>query len=112
LTARAVGREVLKEKLKTSAPVSIINRGAEGIRELITKRTSNSGESDDLLRPKTRWNVQKILKFRDQNASMELSRKAGSYIVNCVIPSTFGDVLTGIFEGSSPSHSDGSPNYS
>ena len=82
LTARAVGREVLKEKLKTSTPVSIINKGAEGIRELITRRSSNAGESDDLLRPKTRWNVQKILKFRDQNASMELGQKAGHYIVN------------------------------
>jgi large subunit ribosomal protein L17 len=93
LTARAVGREVLKEKLKTRTPVSIINRGVEGIRELVVRRSSNTGESDDLLRPKTRWNVQKILKFRHQSASMELSQKAGHYIVNCIILSTV-EVLT------------------
>lgn len=80
MTARAVGWEVLKEKLKTRTPLSVINKGAEGIREIVARRTSNAGESGDLLRPKTRWNVQKLLKFRDQNASMELSTKAGHYI--------------------------------
>jgi large subunit ribosomal protein L17 len=79
MTARAVGREVLKEKLKTSTPLSIINRGSEGVREIVAKQGSNTG---DPLRPKTRWNVQKILRFRDQGASMELSQKAGHYIVN------------------------------
>jgi hypothetical protein len=85
MTARAVGREVLKEKLKIRSPTSVIKRGVEGIRDVLMNRSSNPGESHDLLRPKTRWNVQKILKFRDQSASSDLSQKAGHYIVNCNI---------------------------
>lgn len=111
MTARAVGREVLREKLKISAPVSIINKGVEGIYDIVAKRSSTSGESGDLLRPKTRWNLQKVLKFRDQSAPMELSQKAGNYIVNCNIPSTSAGVLIKVFEGPSLGYSDGSPDY-
>jgi hypothetical protein len=85
MTARAVGREVLKEKLKLTAPASIIKRGADGIHEIVAKRSSNSGEPSDPLRPKTRWNIEKILKFRHRNASMEFSKKAEHYIVNHTI---------------------------
>jgi len=80
MTARAVGREVLKEKLKVRSPTSVIKRGVEGIRDVLMNRSSNSGESHDILRSKTRWNVQKILKFRDQSASSDLGQKAERYI--------------------------------
>ena len=82
MTARAVGREVLKEKLGLTEPASIIKRGADGIHEIVANRSSNLDKPSDPLRPKTRWNVEKILKFRHQSASMELSQKAEHYIVN------------------------------
>jgi len=80
MTIRAVGREVLKQKLKTMTPLPIINQNAEGIPEVVAEAALNSNEPRGPLRPKTRWNLQKILKFRDQSASMELSRKVGHYI--------------------------------
>lgn len=82
MTSRAIGWEMLKEKLKSQRPVSIINKGAEGTQELIEAERSRGTEiSGGLLRPKTRWNLQKVLKFRDPNAPVELSRKVGDYMV-------------------------------
>jgi hypothetical protein len=90
MTIRAIGREVLKQRLKTSTPASIVNEGAEGIQEVLAQGTLNSGGYDGPLRPKTRWNLQKILKFRDRSTSTELSQKVGHYIVSCgfLYPST------------------------
>lgn len=81
ITSRAIGWEMLKEKLRNQKPVSIINKGAEGVQEVVdVERNLKLGESGGLLRPKTRWNLQKILKFRDDSAPAELSRKVGDYM--------------------------------
>jgi large subunit ribosomal protein L17 len=86
ITSRAIGWEMLRDKLKSQRPVSIINRGAEGTQELVeTERSLGYRSSGGLLRPKTRWNLQKVLRFRDQNAPLELSQKAGDYMVSFVL---------------------------
>jgi len=36
------------------------------------------------LRPKTRWNLQKVLKFRDAKASVDMGKKAGDYVEHLI----------------------------
>lgn len=62
--------------------MALINKGVEDTREVVeAERSLNSGERG-VLRPKTRWNLQKILKFRDPSAPHELSQKIGDYVVS------------------------------
>lgn len=83
ITSRAIGWEMLKEKLKVQKTISIINSGAQDIHEVVdSERKLKLGESGGKLRPKTRWNIQKALRYRDESASQELSRKAGDYMVS------------------------------
>ncbi|KAJ7038099.1 ribosomal protein L17 [Mycena alexandri] len=80
ITSRAVGWDLLRNKLKSKKPVAIINSGAEDTLDVIAlERKLTFGESG-LLRPKTRWNLQKVLKFRDQSSPLLLSQKAGDYM--------------------------------
>ncbi|KAK2461850.1 hypothetical protein APHAL10511_006313 [Amanita phalloides] len=80
MTSRAIGWEVLKEKLKSEQPVSLINNGTRGVEELIKTECDSSKEKAGLLRPLTRWNLQKILKFRSTDALSNISTKAGEYM--------------------------------
>lgn len=85
ITSRAVGWDLLREKLKNKRPVSIINAGAGDTLEVVsTERRLAFGEPG-LLRPKTRWNLQKVLKFRDQSAPLLLSQKASDYMVRPLV---------------------------
>jgi large subunit ribosomal protein L17 len=82
MTSRAIGWEMLKEKLKAQQPVSIINNGAEGVKELIDhERDIKLGQPGGILRPKTRWNLQKILRFRDDSAATDIGRKVEEHVV-------------------------------
>lgn len=85
ITSRAIGWEMLREKLKKKQPVAIINAGAEDTLEVVdSERRLRYGESG-VLRPKTRWNLQKILRHRDQGAVLTLSQKVGDYMVSPLI---------------------------
>ncbi|RDB29186.1 50S ribosomal protein L17 [Hypsizygus marmoreus] len=81
MTSRAIGWEMLQEKLKSQKPLSIINKGVEGAQEVVdAERRLKFGQSGGLLRPKTRWNLQKLLKFRDSSAPLKLGKKVGDYV--------------------------------
>ncbi|KAF4605294.1 hypothetical protein EYR40_004078 [Pleurotus pulmonarius] len=80
LTTRAIGWDILREKLRRQAPVSLINQGAIGTQDIVrTERSLGFGEKGTL-RPMTRWNLQKVLRFRDQDAFLDVSRKATDYV--------------------------------
>lgn len=82
MTSRAVGWEVLRDKLRNQRPEAIINIGGKGTQDIIEReKRLEFGEEGGILRPKTRWNLQKILKYRDSAASGEFSRKAAEYVV-------------------------------
>jgi large subunit ribosomal protein L17 len=82
ITARAVGWELLKQKLKTSSPLSIVNKGIGNIQTLIdSERRIIFGQKNGVLRPKTRWNLQKVLRFRDSSAVLGLGTKVSRYVV-------------------------------
>ncbi|TFK41075.1 ribosomal protein L17 [Crucibulum laeve] len=80
MTSRAIGWEVLRDKLRHQRPEAIMNTGANGTQELVeTERTLDVGEKG-VLRPMTRWNLQKVLRFRDQSATLDMGRKVGDYV--------------------------------
>jgi hypothetical protein len=81
ITSRAVGWDLLREKLKSKKPVAIINAGAEDTLDIISEERRLTFGEPGFLRPKTRWNLQKVLKFRDQSAPLLMSQKAGDYMV-------------------------------
>lgn len=81
MTARAIGWEMLRDKLQSQRPVSIINSGAKGVDELIAKERGLAYGAEGVLRPKTRWNLQKVLRFRDPGAPLELGQKAARHMV-------------------------------
>lgn len=88
MTSRAIGWEMLKDKLKIHKPVSIINSGADGIQKVVESELSAKlGEPSGVLRPKTRWNLQKILKFRDHGAVQEVSQKVRDHMVSATLSS-------------------------
>jgi len=82
LTSRAVGWELLRDKLRTKRPQQVLNTGADSASEVIRKEQTLDPESKGILRPKTRWNVQKILRFRSKDAVEELGKKANEYSVS------------------------------
>jgi large subunit ribosomal protein L17 len=82
MTARAVGWELLRENLKTERPLALINNGIQGADDFVRAERSLPPRTVGRLREKTRWNLQKVLKFRDRSAVSELTRKAGDYIVS------------------------------
>ena len=82
MTSRAVGWELLRDKLRSQRPEAIINAGVEKTFEVVkAERKVEYGEKG-VLRPKTRWNVQKILRYRPDSAARALSEKATEYAVS------------------------------
>ncbi|KAJ4001020.1 ribosomal protein L17 [Lentinula boryana] len=80
ITARAIGREVLQDKLRTEKPLNLIKTGVHSTQNIIeTEKKLEFGQTG-MLRPKTRWNMQKMLRFRNQDAVSQLSRNVGNYI--------------------------------
>jgi large subunit ribosomal protein L17 len=82
ITARTVGWELLRENLKTEQPISLINNGIDGAEELIEQEKLLQRGAEGKLREKTRWNLQKVLRYRDPSTSLDFARKAGDYIVS------------------------------
>jgi large subunit ribosomal protein L17 len=82
ITSRAVGWELLKERLKTQKPTTIIRSGLKGTHDVVeSERKIEFGEAGGVLRPKTRWNLQKVLRFRSSDASFKLSENATKHAV-------------------------------
>lgn len=81
MTSRAVGWELLRDKLRSQRPEAIMNAGVEKTMDVVqAERKLDVGEKG-VLRPKTRWNLQKILRYRSSDATQTLSEKAAQYAV-------------------------------
>jgi len=88
ITARAIGWELLKNKLKRHTPEDIVNSGHRDTHEFLDKEKRVEVDSHKgLLRPKTRWNLQKVLRFRKPEASLDMSQKVSYYMVRWYPPS-------------------------
>jgi large subunit ribosomal protein L17 len=96
MTSRAVGWEILKDKLKSQRPEAIINAGAQQTLDVVKVEKNMHFTEKGILRPKTRWALQKVLQFRDQRAISDLSKKAIEYVVRVSLHSLrFQLLLTG-----------------
>lgn len=80
MTAKAVGWEVLGKRLEKADPKTIVNEGVDGVKELIESEKQLGPEAKGELRPITRWNLQKVLKFRGEQGVAELEQKAKDHI--------------------------------
>ncbi len=81
MTTRAVGMDLLKEKLKSKSAASVIESGLGKIVNLLKAEQRLQPEDNGVLRPLTRWNLQRALHFRGPDALMELSKRAKEYAV-------------------------------
>ncbi|KAF8912742.1 ribosomal protein L17 [Gymnopilus junonius] len=79
MTSRAVGREIVKNNLRKDSFENILNEGGSGALQVLQSERSMDVDEKGILRSKTRWNVQKVLRYRGEEALTELSHKAADY---------------------------------
>lgn len=82
MTSRAVGWEIIRDKLRSQRPEAIMNAGVEQTLDVVQAECKLDHKEKGVLRPITRWNLQKILRYRPQDADKDLSQKATEYAVN------------------------------
>lgn len=91
MTAKAIGWELLSKKLHNSSPRALMESEAADVKQVIeTERLRGPKERGDL-REKTRWSVQKVLKYRGNEAVEDLQKKAQDHMVRSA---TYLSVLT------------------
>lgn len=81
MTSRAVGRELLKNELRKGPPELLLNEGGNIALDVLQSERSMNLKEKGVLRSKTRWNMQKVLRFRGKEALSELGKKAADYAV-------------------------------
>jgi large subunit ribosomal protein L17 len=81
MTARAVGLELLRENRQSRDMKYILKTGVEGSRALIESERALGPEERGKLRPLTRWNLQKVLKYKDEVGINSFRKKAEEYAV-------------------------------
>lgn len=81
MTARAVGRELLKDKLESKSSSAVVGSGLGRVVNMLTAEKGLEAEKKGVLRPMTRWNLQKTLQFRKSGEIYQLSKKARLYAV-------------------------------
>ncbi|KAA1468187.1 mitochondrial ribosomal protein L17 [Dentipellis sp. KUC8613] len=80
VTARAVGWELLESKLKTEEPSKLVRQGVHDVETTLVREKQLDAKARGALRPMTRWNLQKVLKFRSEASLRDLGKKAGTHI--------------------------------
>lgn len=81
MTARAIGWEVLSKKLGTTGPRELVNSGVGGVESIVSQEQQLGPKDRGHLRPTTRWNLQKVLRFRNPESVSILGKKAEDHIV-------------------------------
>ena len=83
MTARSVGWDVLSSRMGQTSGKKLINEGVTGLEELVGRERQRGSEEkkSGVLRQKTLWNLQKVLRYRGEERVQDLARKAESHIV-------------------------------
>lgn len=81
VTARAVGWELLKAKLQSGDVSDIFQKGVSGARELVVKELGLDPGVAGQLRPATRLNLRKVLRYRNPIVIEDVGEKAQHHIV-------------------------------
>jgi len=79
MTARAIGRELLTDRLRQEAPRELAGKGIDDAHDILQREVMSDSSENSQLRPKTKLNLQKVLKFNDSNFGV-LSQKATAYM--------------------------------
>ncbi|KAL4242196.1 bacterial ribosomal protein bL17 family protein [Abortiporus biennis] len=80
MTARAVGWDILSKRVGEASPKDLVENGINDVDEVIARERILPPKARGELRQATRWNLQKVLKFRKEDASVELQAKAEDHI--------------------------------
>lgn len=81
MTTRAVGMDLLKAKLKSNSAAVITDSGLGKIVALLRTEQHLGPGAKGILRPLTRWNLQRAMQFKGPEALVELSKKVKEYSV-------------------------------
>ena len=90
MTARSVGWEVLGKKIGEGGVKELVNKGVHDIKDIVEKEmemghVKKGGE----LRWRTRWNLQKVLRYKKDDATRELRNKAQDHIVRSSVQTCY-----------------------
>jgi large subunit ribosomal protein L17 len=88
ITARAVGWELLKARLLSGDVSTILQEGVGGAEDLIMEELSLDRRDVGQLNPATRWNLQKVLRYKSPTLIGDIARKAEDHVVRS-LPITF-----------------------
>ena len=89
MAARAVGWDLVGRRLGSDGARSLVDNGVENVEEVVEKERELKFGQRGELRPKTRWNLQKVLRFRKDDAATELTSKAREHIVSSYVPTLY-----------------------
>lgn len=82
MTAMSVGWDILSKRVGQTLGKDLINEGVSGLGELVEgERKGGAKKNSEVLRQKTRWNLEKVLRYRGEEGVQDLARKAESHIV-------------------------------
>ncbi|KZT30498.1 mitochondrial ribosomal protein L17 [Neolentinus lepideus HHB14362 ss-1] len=80
LAARSIGYELLSKEVQTQSHQHLLESGLPSAEETVEKELLLGPDARGSLRPYTRINVQKVLKYRDEEAKKEFIRKADDHV--------------------------------
>ncbi|KIY62454.1 mitochondrial ribosomal protein L17 [Cylindrobasidium torrendii FP15055 ss-10] len=98
VTSRTVGWEMLKEELKRKKPTDIIQTGVRGVHPIVEKENKLKFGEAGVLRSKTRWNLQKVLRYRGPQGLSDLTKKAREYADHVLATRVASDTLKEVRE--------------
>ncbi|KAG9314433.1 ribosomal protein L17 [Chiua virens] len=81
MTARAVGRELLTDKLRWNTPRGVLNSSVTDAHVSVSDELQLKVSDKGQLRSVTRRNLHKVLRYRGREALADISEKANTYIV-------------------------------
>jgi len=80
MTARAVGRELLTDKLRWNTPRGVLNNGVTDAHASVSDELQLKVSDKGQLRSMTRRNLQKVVRYRGGDALADISQKATAHI--------------------------------
>jgi hypothetical protein len=80
MTAMSVGWDILSKRVGRTPGKNLVNEGVSGVEEIVEKGREH-GHNEVVLRERTRWNLEKVLRYKDEQGVKDLVHKAESHIV-------------------------------
>lgn len=94
MTARSVGWDVLCKRVGRTPGKDLVNKGVSDVGGIVEReRETGNKEKESVLRERTRWNLEKVLRYRSEEGVKDLVYKAQNHIV-CAPPQS--NILNGL----------------